>query len=107
VQAKAVFSVGQPNRVLIRVSYWTRLVLQLGSTNNRIDAHIDEGRDGDWSGNGDAVFKIAVQTEVAAGSYELIVGNWDIPAVAGRTLPKSSSAPESEDWAERTFHRRS
>src|SRR5208282_5101589 len=58
-----------------------RVDLQLRSTQDRIDARIDKGRDGDWPGNGNAVFKVAVQTEVAAGSYELIIWNRDIPAV--------------------------
>src|SRR5258708_30648655 len=55
--------------------------MQVRRTDDRSDAHIDKGRDGDWAGDGDAVFKIPVQTEVAAGSHELIVRNRDKPAV--------------------------
>src|SRR5258708_38544346 len=55
--------------------------MQVRRTDDRSDAHIDKGRDGDWAGDGDAVFKIPVQTEVAAGSHALIVRNRDKPAV--------------------------
>src|SRR5664279_1603315 len=38
-------------------------------------------RYGDGPRDGNAVFKVAVQTQVSAGSYQLLVGNRDIHAV--------------------------
>ena len=57
--------------------------LQLRAAQDGIGTGVDKGRDGDWAGDGDAVFQVAVQTEVAARSYKLLVRHRDIPAVAG------------------------
>ena len=46
--------------------------LQLRFANDRVDAHIHEGRDDNRTRNGDAVFQIAGQAQVAARSDQLL-----------------------------------
>ena len=58
---KAGVSVGQPNRVLSRVLYWTGLICNCDVRRIGIDAHVDKGRDRDRASDGDAVFEVAVQ----------------------------------------------
>ena len=56
--------------------------LQLRIPQDGIGAHIDEGSNGDRSRDGDAVFEVTAQTEVAAGGNQLVVGHRNIPAIA-------------------------
>src|SRR5208282_6039084 len=57
--------------------------LQLRVAQDRVGTQVDKGSDGNRSGNGDAIFQVAVNREIAAGSHQLLAGDGDIPAVRG------------------------
>ena len=86
-QAKPVVSVGQPNRVLIRVLYWVGLIC---NCEVRMIGSVPISTKGAMATGPAMVMrysKLPFRLRSPPGSHELIVRNRDIPAVTRRTLP--------------------